>query len=61
MSEYFPEQTFSGGKLKVELDLSNQTTKENLRNATNVDTSKLAKKVDLANLNLMYINQILMK
>ena len=38
--------------MKVELDLpnSNFTTKADLKNATGVDTSKLAKKVDLANL-----------
>ena len=35
--------------MKVELDLRN-STKANLKNATGVDTSKLAKKVDLANL-----------
>ena len=36
--------------MKVELDLSNYVTKAELKNATGVDTSKLAKKVDLANL-----------
>ena len=50
MSEYFPELKFSGGKVKVELDLSNYATKADLKNATGVDTSKFAKKVDLANL-----------
>ena len=34
----------------VELDLSNYATKANLKNATGVDTSKIAKKVDLASL-----------
>ena len=31
-------------------DLSNYATKSNLKNAAGVDTSKFAKKVDLANL-----------
>ena len=34
----------------VELDLSNYATKANLKNATGVDTSKIARKVDLASL-----------
>ena len=36
--------------MKVELDLSNYATKADLKNATGVDTSKFAKKVDLASL-----------
>ena len=36
--------------MKVELDLSNYPTKADLKNATGVDTSKFAKKVDLPNL-----------
>ena len=50
MSEYFPEPKSSGGKVKVELDLSNYATKADLKNATGVDTSSFAKKTDLANL-----------
>ena len=50
MSEYFPEPKSLAGKIKVELDLSNYTTKVDLKNATGVDTSKFAKKVDLASL-----------
>ena len=50
MSEYFPEQKTLKGRVKVELDLSNYTTKADLKTATGVDTSKFAKKVDLANL-----------
>ena len=38
MSEYFPEPKSLGGTVKVELDLSNYTTKADLRNATGVDT-----------------------
>ena len=48
MSEYFPEQKSSGGKMKVELDLSNYAKKADLKNVICVDTSKFAKKVDLA-------------
>ena len=33
-------------KMTVELDLSNYTTKVNLKNKTGVDTLKFAKKVD---------------
>ena len=36
--------------MKVELDLSNYSTKADLENATGIDTSKFVKKVDLANL-----------
>ena len=36
--------------MNVELDLSNYTTKEDFKNATGVDTSKFARKVDLASL-----------
>ena len=50
MSENFPESKSSGGRVKVELDLSNYETKADLKNATGDDTSKFAKKVDLANL-----------
>ena len=50
MSEYFPKPKSSGGKVKVELDLFNYATKADLKNATGVDTSKFAKKVDLASL-----------
>ena len=48
MSEYFPEPKSSGGKVKVEIDLSNYAIKVNLKNAAAVDTSKFDKKVDLA-------------
>ena len=49
MSEYFPEPKSLGGRLKVELDLSNYAAKADLKNVTGVDTSRFAKKVDLAN------------
>ena len=37
-------------RVKVELALSNYATKAELKNASSVDTSKFAKKVDLAGL-----------
>ena len=50
MSDNFPEPKSSGRRVKVELDLSNYTTKSDLKNAAGVDTSKFAKKIHLANL-----------
>ena len=50
MSEYFPESKYLGGKVKVELDLSNYAIKADLKTATGPDTSSFAKKVDLAHL-----------
>ena len=50
MSEYFLEPKSSGGRVAVELDLSNYASKADLKNATGFDTSKCAKKVNLANL-----------
>ena len=48
MSEYFPEPKSSRGRVKVELDLFNCDTKADFKNATGVNTSRLAKKIDLA-------------
>ena len=50
MSKYYPEPNFLGAEVKVELDLTNYTTKSDLINDTGIDTSKFAKKVDLSNL-----------
>ena len=50
MSEFFPEPKFSWGRVKVELNLSNYAKQTDLKNAIGIDTSKFAKKVDLANL-----------
>ena len=47
MSEYFPESKSSERRVEFELDLSNYATKADLKNVTGVDTSKVAKKVDL--------------
>ena len=44
MSEYYPKPNSLGGKVKVELDLSNYVTKVDLKNATGANTSKFAKK-----------------
>ena len=49
MSKDFPQPKSLGGRVKVELDLPKYTTKADLKNVTGVDTSKFAKKVDLAN------------
>ena len=50
MSEYFSRPKSLGERVKVELDLSNYATKADTKNATGVDKSKFAKKVDLASL-----------
>ena len=50
MSHYFREPKSSAGRVKVELDLSNYASNADFKNATGVDTSTFAKKIDLANL-----------
>ena len=50
MSEHFAEPKSAGGRVKVELNLSNCSTKTDLKNATGADTTKLSKQVDLASL-----------
>ena len=50
MSEHFSDPKSLAGRVKIELDLYNYATKADLKNATGVDTSKFAKKVDLASL-----------
>ena len=47
MSEYFPDPK-SLRKVKFELDLYNYATKTDLKNATRIDASSFAKKIDLA-------------
>ena len=49
MIKYFPKPIPLRGNVKVELDLPDYATKR-LKNAAGVDTSKFAKKVDLASL-----------
>ena len=46
MSKYFPKLRPFEGNVKVELYLSNYATTADIKNATCVDTSKFAKKVD---------------
>ena len=57
MREYFPESRSFRIRVKFELDLFNYAAKSNLKNATGADTSKFAKKVDLASLksNVIYV------
>ena len=50
MSEYFPKPNSLGENVKVELDLANLATEADLKNETGVDTSRLAKNVNLASL-----------
>ena len=50
MSEYFPKPKFSKGRVKIELDLSNDAIKADLKNAIGVNTSKFAITVYLAKL-----------
>ena len=50
MREYFPKPKSLEVNEKFELDLSNYATKADFKNATGVDTSSFAKKVDLASL-----------
>ena len=50
MSEYILKPFFLGGKVKVELGLSNYAIKTDLKNGTGVDNLSFAKKTDLANL-----------
>ena len=49
MKEYFPKPKSSRANVKVEFDLSNYSTKADLKNATGVGPSAFAKKNDLAN------------
>ena len=51
MSQHFPKpyERYSG-IVKVEINLSNYVTKEDLKEASGVDTSNLAVKSDLASL-----------
>ena len=49
MSPYFPKPFRSfGGNIKVKVDLSNYTTKADLKNVTHVETSSFALKTNLA-------------
>ena len=53
MSQYFPElyKPF-GGDINFKVNLTNYATKSDLKNATGIDTSKLASKSDLTSLKI---------
>ena len=44
MSQYFPPYNNSSNNIKVELDLSNYATKDDVKNITHVDVSSYATK-----------------
>ena len=48
MSTYYPPYKSPNSNVKVELDLTNYTTKTDLKNITHVDTSSYALKTNLA-------------
>ena len=48
MSNYFPSYNNSSKNIKVELDLSNYVTKDDVKNITHVDVSSYASKTNLA-------------
>ena len=50
MSECYPQPKLLGGWVKVEADVSKYETKLDLKMPAGIDTSKFAKKVDLAHL-----------
>ena len=51
MSQYFPKPYRSfRGNINVKVDLSNYTTKADLKNATGIDTSNFALKLNLTSL-----------
>ena len=43
MGEHYPEPKCSGKRVKVQLDLSNYTTKADFKNTTGVDRTKFEK------------------
>ena len=51
MSQYFPKlyEAF-GGDINVKVDLSNYSTKADIKNISHVETSSFALKTNLANL-----------
>ena len=48
MSQYYPPYRSSSNNIKVELDLSNYATKDDVKNITHVDVSSYATKTNLA-------------
>ena len=48
---WYPESgSYGRNMIKVELDLSNNATKSDLKGAAGIDTSQLAKKINLGNI-----------
>ena len=45
MRKYFPEPKYLGGRVKVELDLSNYATKADLKTATGVENQNILKRL----------------
>ena len=50
MSTYSPPYKSSNQNIKVELDLANYATKDDVKNITHVDVSSFASKTNLATL-----------
>ena len=48
MSTYYPPYKRSSNNIKVELDLANYATKDDVKNITHVDVSSFASKTNLA-------------
>ena len=48
MSQYFPPYRGASNDIKVELDISNYATKDDVKNITHVDVSSYATKTNLA-------------
>ena len=48
MSTYYPPYKNNSNNIKVELDLSNYATKDDVKNITHVDVSSYASKTNLA-------------
>ena len=58
MSQYFPPYGSSSKNIKVELDLSNYATKDDVKNITHVDVSSYASKTNLAALKIIEADKI---
>ena len=50
MSQYYPPYRSSSNNIKVELDLANYATEDDVKNITHVDVSSYATKTNLASL-----------
>ena len=55
MSTYYPPYKSSSNNIKVELDLTNYATKDDVKNITHVDVGNFASKTDLAALKMKLI------